>query len=32
MEIATIIIAYFVAMFAGLAALILWFPYDRKKA
>lgn len=30
MEIATIIIVYFVGMFAGLAALILWFPYDRK--
>ena len=30
MEFATIIIGYFVGMFAGLAALILWTPYDRK--
>lgn len=30
MEASTLIIAYLVGMFVGLASLILWFPYDRK--
>jgi hypothetical protein len=29
MEAGAIIIAYFVSVFVGLAALINWFPYDR---